>query len=569
MLSSTPRWVASVAALAVVVGCSSSSPTSPGSPGGQLPAATGVAPTPKSDQSEEKLTIKGRVLDARSGDSLSKATIVVYQVEDIAPAESEMPSALAGATDSATGSPGAAATADVPARAAARSKPASRGKMAAPVKTTADDKGNFEVKDLAPGTYAVTAYHKGFVAVSYVGGRPASGRLTLTLPPQGDNAGGYEVGGKVFMLSRKPAAGVMVGAALPPGLYAGAPAVSDADGSFTLTDLPSGKLLVSAWTLGDIGEIKTWGVQKDVKVAEGKDKKSSNPQITLRAVSKSVVLAGKVNSSNKQIKPRQVQVLLSTEDGGEVPLLTRTPDRDGYFRFKLPSPEEGTAYHLVASGVDPSGSATYAHIHKIAGESHQYDLTLPDLPATPSVRTETNPEWSWSAVPDVSVYRVRLETSGDDGKTLWEGWTTGTSVALPQLPGLALKHGESYRFTLSAIKTQGAFELAEIAATPWSAAASLAPREFVAGEPLKDESPRSRPAAVRDDAAPAGVPAAPPAIPAAPGGAPDVPAPGKVQAPPAVPGTRSGAPALKAPPAKPSRSAAPRQTGPREVGIRT
>lgn len=583
MLSTTPRWAAIIAALSVMVGCSSSSPTSPGTPGQQLPGATGVAPTPKTDTTEEKVSIKGRVLDARTGDGLGKATIVVYQVEDIGPpagADTALPAASA--TDSATGSPGA--TADAAPKAAAPPKPKSaKGKTVAPSKTTADDKGNFEVKDLPPGTYAITAYQKGYVAVSYVGGRPVS-KLNLALPPQGDDSGGYEVNGKVFLLSKKPAAGVMVGAALPPGLYSGAPAVSDADGGFTLTDLPAGKLLVGAWTLGDAGELRTWGVQKDVKVAEGKDRKSTSPQITLRAVSKSVVLAGKVTSANKSIKPRQVQVLLATDEGAEVALLTRTPDQDGNFRFKVPSPEEGTTYHLVASGVDSGGSASYAHIHKIAGQSYQYDLTLPELPATPSVSTETTPEWSWAAAPDVSVYRVRLETTGDEGRTLWEGWTTGTSVALPQVQGLSLKHGESYRFTLSAIKTQGAFELAEIAATPWSAAASLAPREFVAGEAMKEDAPRKRADTARDGvgggapapagrgsglgAPPARPQAMPPDMPGAPGGAGvPAPGPGKIQPPPALPGAKPGG-TLKAPAPKPSPTRL-RQTRAPEAGSPT
>ncbi len=579
MLSTTPRWAAVVAAFAVVAGCSSSSPTStmPGQAGPGLPGA--AAPTPKSNEADEKLTIKGRVLDARTGDALAKATVVVYQTEDIGPAvgAAEPPTGPAGATDSASASIAAPATADTQPK--ATSKPKSTRKLKDPVKATADDKGNFEVKDLPPGTYAVTAHHKGYVAVSYVGGRPASGRLTLALSPQGDEAGGYEASGKVFLISKKPAAGVMVGAALPPGLFAGAPAVSDADGGFTLTDLPSGKVLVAAWTTGDVGQIKTWGVQKGVKIAEGKDRKSSSPQITLRAVSKPIVIAGKVSSAYKGIKPRQVQVLLATDEGAEISLLSRTPDQDGYFRFSLPAPEEDTTYHLIASGVDSRGSATYSHIHKISGPSHAFDLTLPELPATPSVDTRTTPEWSWSAAPDVSAYRVRLETTGDDGKTLWEGWTTGTSVMLPQISGLALKHGEAYRFTLSSIKTQGAFELSEVATTPWAGAASLAPKEFVAGEAMKEEeAPRHRPATLKEETggarhAPAGGPAVPDAgpgaVPPAPPGGPGVaPAPGKLPAPPSIPGVRPGGKVPKAPVPKPTRSPL-RQTGNREVGNRT
>ncbi|MBM3274474.1 MAG: hypothetical protein FJZ00_04940, partial [Candidatus Sericytochromatia bacterium] len=419
MGSTTPRWAAAIVALvAVSLGCSSSNPTGPGQTGGALPGNPGTAPTPKANESVEKQSMKGRVVDARTGEGIGKATVVAVQaLESETVSEAAPAAATSGATGSATGS--MSATADAAPARAAISRPKAGGKRREPVKVTADDKGNFEIKDLVPGLYAVTGYSKNHVSVTFVGPRPSKDEVTVALPPQGDDSGGYEISGKVVLISRKPAAGVMVGAALPPGLYAGAPAVTDADGGFTLGDLPSGKLLFASWTTGDVGELKTWGVQRDVKVAEGKEKKSGSPQIALRAVAKSIVLSGKVDSANKAIKPRQVQVLLSTEDGTEVPLLTRTPDKDGHFRFSVPAPEEKATYHLVASGVDSAGNATYAHIHKIAGPSFQYDLTLPDLPATPSVVTDTTPEWSWNAAPEVSVYRVRLETTGDDGKTLW------------------------------------------------------------------------------------------------------------------------------------------------------
>ncbi|MBM3274312.1 MAG: hypothetical protein FJZ00_04125, partial [Candidatus Sericytochromatia bacterium] len=110
------------------------------------------------------------------------------------------------------------------------------------------------------------------------------------------------------------------------------------------------------------------------------------------------------------------------------------------------------------------------------------------------------------------------------------------------------KHGESYKFTVSAIKTQGAFELIEVASTPWAAAASLAPREFVAGEALKDEAPRNRPASLRDETAEDSTPA-PQARREGPSGAgPYAPGPAAGQAVPAPPGGAApGPPAVPRP----------------------
>ena len=518
-----------VASLAGVGACSSSSPTSNTGVGGGLPAAASVAASPKTNEAADKITIKGRVLDARSGEPIANATVLAV----VAEFESEPPSGVSAAsatsTDSASASTvatgGAAIAGEAP-----KSRPVSKSSPSAPVKTTADEKGNFEIKDLPSGTYSVSAVHKGYVAVSFVGGRPASGKMNLSLAPQDYDSGGFEVSGAVKLLSRKPGAGVTVAAALPPGLFASGTSVTDTDGGFTLSDLPTGKHLLAAWTKGDAGEIKAWGFQKDVGVAIGKDKKTSRPEITLRAISKSIILAGKVTSGNKAIKPRQVQVFLTTEQGEEVALLTRSPDQDGYFRFSLPAPDEGMAYHLVASGLDSAGNAAYAHTHKIAGPSHAYDLVLPELPATPSMSVDAQTEWTWTAVPDVSVYRVRLESSGDQGKTLWEGWTTGTGIVLPQIAGLNLRQGDPYRFSLAAIRTQGAFELPEVGTTPWAQAANLAPREFVAGEAPKEPPPPVRTPTFREQGG--GQEASPNRTPSTPTKpiAPPVPKPGKLPA---------------------------------------
>ncbi|MBI6545709.1 MAG: hypothetical protein HY692_02885, partial [Cyanobacteria bacterium NC_groundwater_1444_Ag_S-0.65um_54_12] len=481
--------------LMTMVGCSSSSPTSPGGVGANLPAATGQAPTAKSNEAIEKQTIKGRVLDALTGEPLNSAVILVEEAELPNIENTGLTSPVG--TDSASSSPGAPNLGLPPASSgnktadSARGRPPAKASAQPAVKVSTDEKGNFEIKDLPAGTYAITAHHKGFVAVTFLGGRPASGRLQIALLPQVP-AAGHDLAGNIRLLNNKPAAGVSTAVALRSMLFAGGMAVSDPGGSFTLSGLPSGKYLLAAWTPGDAGEIRAWGMQREVNVAVGKDKKSSHPEIILRAVAKPVVLAGKVTAPSKMIRPRQVQAFLATDDGAELLLMTKAPDQDGYFRFSLPALVEGTTYHLVASGVSTGGNAAHAHLHNLAGPSHSHDLVLPDLPATPSFTTAEGLVWTWPAMPNVSVYRLRLESTGDDGKTLWEGWTTGTKLTLPGLPALALRHGDPYRYTLSAIRTQGAFELPEVGFTPWTQAASLVPREFIAGEEIKIEEPVER-----------------------------------------------------------------------------
>ncbi|MBU6428674.1 MAG: hypothetical protein KGR26_06680 [Cyanobacteria bacterium REEB65] len=471
------RAAAVVAVLAVAVGCSSTSPTTPGSVGSNLPAGTNPAGTTKTADTVDNLTLNGRVTDAQTGEGLGKVTVLVVQTDvGLVPA---------GQPGQPSGSASIAASPSTPV--SLQPSPGANpteAKLAKPLVIKSDKRGDFAVHDLPPGTYSYTAYKKGYEAMTFVGGRPASGRLDLTLVPSGET-GGYELTGQVHLLNHKPAVGVHVAAALSPGLFASQTVVTDTDGGFTLDGLPAGQLVLAAWQTGESGEIKAWGFLRDVSVAQGKDKKTANPDLTLRAVEHPIIVAGKVSGTGKDLKPRQVQVFLETDATADISLFSRAPDPDGYYRFSVPPPEEGTTYHVLASAVDSRGDASYGHLHMLAAESHDDDITLPALPATPSLNVASQTTWSWDPMPDVSAYRIRLESLGDHARTLWEGWTTGTSIAYPDIPGLVLSKGESYRYSLTAVKTEGAFELPDVALTPWAEASSLAPKEFVAGKHVK------------------------------------------------------------------------------------
>lgn len=532
-----PRVAAVIAVLAAAAGCSSSSPTQPTGVSSNLPAAAPPGTSQTAD-TVDSLTIKGRVTDAQTQMGLGKVTILVRQVQAAAP--TLPPPGLATPSLGATGS----ATSSFAPPPAAPSPGASSSvqTLKHPIEVKADKHGDFEVKDLPPGTYSLTAYKPGYEAETFVGGRPASGQVDLVLVPNGTPTG-YELTGKVLLLNHKPAVGVHVAAALQPGLFASTAAITDANGNFTLDGLPSGDLTLASWETGDAGEIKAWGYAKDVAVAMGKDKRIAHPEITLHAVEHPIILAGKVSSNSSAIKPRQVQVLLETSASADIPLIARAPDQDGYFRFSVPAPEDTTSYHLLASGTDEHGDVSYAHLHDLAGPSHADDLVLPELPATPSMQVDAHTTWSWQPLGDVSAYRVRLESTGDNAATLWEGWTTGTSLTFPDIPGLEFLKGDKYRFSLTAIKADGAFELPEIGLAQWDAAASLAPREFVAGEKIQEtaQAPASGPTLGEEEAAPpdaqVGAPSA--AGPAAPGAPPMPPV-----VPPA-PHRQGGAPAAR------------------------
>lgn len=540
------RWLPLILAGTLFVSaCSGSNPASPGSTNPGMPAATGATTAARPEAGSEKITVKGAIEDSRTGDAIPKA-IVVFQ----ALTTDTMPTAAA--TGSATGSAmPMAEAAPTPVPTATPQAPSNAGRQGAtapkrpapkpddpkaPKKVTVDDKGQFELKDVAPGTYMVTAYAPGYQAMTIVGNRPS--QLNITLTPHKLPAG-HEVAGSVKTAAEKPAEGAHVVSGVVAGQTIGDSTEAKSDGSFVLKDLRMGRTPIAAY-VGDAGEIKAWALQSEVPIAVGKDKKTPSPQFILRAVSNPVILSGKVTSPVKELKPRQVSVQLVT-DNGAVPLLTRTPDKEGYFRFSLPALAEGQTYQLIASGADAQGDVVYAHKHKLNASDLKLEIGLPKAPPSPKLEMVEDPAGlvSWDAVDDVSVYRLRVETTGDEPQTVWEGFSTGTRVALPDPDVIPLlKKGEKYRLTLSTIKVADGtgYDLASVAREPWAFAASHAPVDFVHGEAASGngDQPAGQP---KGGVAPAPVapavtkpaPVAKPAVPvkpAVPTKAPAKPAPG-------------------------------------------
>ncbi|MBO9540847.1 hypothetical protein J7643_09675 [bacterium] len=542
------RWLPLVLAGTLLVSaCSGSNPASPGSTNPGMPAATGANAPARPEAGSEKITVKGAIADARTGDAVPKA-VVVFQAltSDSLPSPVATGSASASATPAPelTPSPAPTATPQAPTNAGrqgatAPKRPAPKpDDPKAPKKVSVDDKGQFEIKDIPPGTYMVTAYAPGYQALTIVGNRP--NQLNLALTPHKQPAG-HEVAGSVKTAADKPAEGAHVVAGVIPGLTIGDSTDVKSDGTFVLKDLRAGRTPVAAF-VGDAGEIKAWAVQPEVPIAVGKDKKTPSPQFVLRAVSNPVILSGKVTSTVKELKPRQVSVQLVT-DNGAVPLLTRTPDKEGYFRFSLPALAEGQTYQLIASGADGKGDVVYAHKHRLNASDLKLEIGLPKAPPAPKLDMfeESAGLVSWDAVDDVSVYRLRLETSGDEPQTVWESFSTGTRVALPDPDVLPLlKKGEKYRLTLSAIKVADGvgYDLASVTAEPWAFAASHAPVDFVYGQDtvggVEPKAPEQAPKTPEHGLAPAPVvpPVAKPATPAAKPAAPAKPAKPKPKATP-------------------------------------
>jgi len=535
-MSLIPRHRRGVAALLLVVGCSSTSPTSPGGNGVQLPPATGVAGAAATNAQVDKATVKGMLVDALTGKPVDEAQAWAEMLpEEVAdPAPVTTLAATGDPVPGASGSVGAPAAQAVAAPAAQGARPSATPRPAGalldkPVRATSDEKGQFAWKDLPAGSYAFTILHPDYTPVTIVGGRPASGRFSLRLTPKRPERQSHEVAGTVQAVNRKAAAGTQVAAALPPDLAGEGLGVTGGDGDFKLKGLPTGKRSVAAWLPGEPGEIRAFGLVRGVRVGEGKEGRTEPVDLSLRAVSKRIMVAGRVVSPRKELLPRQVQAFFVPEAGTECMLGSVVPDEDGRYRFSLPQPEASSSYHIRAVAVDGAGNVSHGHAHQVTAQGLSLDFNLPDVGATPSVGFDTATAFAWAASPEVSAYRVRLEEAEEDLNTVWEAWTTSTLVRMPKVPALALRKGVSYRFSVTAVKFAGSFELPEAPRLPWAVATVHAPVSFVAGEEPrlvtpKPQPPVAGPGGPRPAVTPAGRlparPAARPALPPRPAGTP-------------------------------------------------
>jgi hypothetical protein len=273
------------------------------------------------------------------------------------------------------------------------------------------------------------------------------------------------------------------------GKFPGMHATSDDAGAFTLDGLVAGNYSLAGWTTNLEGEVTTFALVKEVPVSLGREKRTVSPTLVLRAVTSPMLLAGTVGTgkapdpaNKKALKPQAVRAFIDVGDG-EIPIANTAVGKDGYFRLRLPPLPEGASYHLVASGQTEGGQTSYVHKYNVTVADPKIEIPLPDAPATINV---TNPgkaaSFSWDpAGSDVTAYRVAIESVGQDGDTLWEGWTSGTAIRLPSSKELTLLHdGESYRYTLTAIRVadKGKLDLPALALQPWESSGMTKPATF-------------------------------------------------------------------------------------------
>lgn len=485
-------------------------------PGGAAAASPGASAAPGTSPAPGALPLPGASASAAAG-----ATSPAPSPSGKKPKDEDKPGAAASVDPNA--SPAVAAT----------PYPANVYKI--------DSRGRFELKDLPEGSYNLTFWAPGYQATTIQGGLPAEIEVPLR-PIDVDPKRLHEMKGVVRQANNQPAGNVEVEVSSVAGKAPGVHESTDDNGNFAMKGLYAGNYAVAAWTTNLEGEVETFSLVKEVPVSLGRERRTVSPTLILRAVTTPVLLAGTVEGSAKEseikaaqaakkpvpgIRPVSVRAYITVGDG-EIPIATANVGKDGYFRLRLPQLPDGANYHLVASGQSDSGQTAYAHEYDLEASDPKMTFKLPAAPEALSVLDRSkHPRFSWEPVgSDVSAYRVAIEKVGQEGDTVWEGWTTGTGIGLPKVKDLALlREGESYRYSLAAVKLADdkKMELISVGTRPWAASGITKPATFEVvrvkpGQKPPAEGPvKPLPAAGKGAATPAktAAPTAPTATPAA------------------------------------------------------
>lgn len=547
--------LASALVVVAVSSCGSNPAGVAGSGAANLPPQNNpaIADKDKKDGDATRRSLSGSIIDALSGQAVERAIVVVEEVQSTvistpipatqAPSpessaqggggggdEGDDADALNGAIPSpgVSTSPVAASGAPAPVGSAlrpslappsgvsassvgpAKAASAAAGVMPslAPAKViNVERNGKFELKDLPDTSVQVTVWAPGYQGVTYQGKLPAQIDLTLR-PFKADERNLHALKGQVRLTNNQAAKGIAVELGAVPGRWPTKSATSDADGRFTMTQLGAGNHVLGAWTRNAAGEVNAFALLKEVPLAVGREKRSVSPTLVLRAPNAPWLLSGNVEglATEAEIKrARQEKKPLAGFKGLDVRAYVQVNEtelalesarigNDGYFRLRVPDLPNGATYHIVASAQNELGQIAYAHRWGLNGPSSKVNLPLPKSNVSVTVdEASLTPKFSWEGSgADVAAYRLTLEDAVTEGDTIWEGWTTGTAIGLPEAKGLdLLKADHSYRYQLTAIKLgpEGKPDPLSVGQQAWESSVMSKPASF---EAVRDKRPSKR-----------------------------------------------------------------------------
>jgi hypothetical protein len=477
------RQAALVVALALA-GCNSgaSNPAGPSTARQNLPAlGNAQAPNAVANATVKRIKVTGKVVDAASGEAIEKVTILLTS-EPAAQAPAlpvPTPPAPGGSNPGGMPMPMGSNPGAMPmfngSNPGAMPAPIVPGAAPAPeVKpetytTTSNNEGKFYFNGIPEGTMSVTFVAPKYRALTLANVDPA--KLDEVSLAERNDAPRRSVKGSVTTANGSPLANAMVSPVFRPGQGFPMQVASDDKGQFLIdeiTTVPKGFAALSAGANGAVTafslvhpgdskqEQKNW-FESLFNLKGAATKPDAPVKLVTKAVTETVDLVADIEKgegSAEGYTAKDASVFMTLNEAGDEALIARERVSSDRLQFKLPPLPGGASYHLQVRASGPADSSSFHHVYGLRGDDKDTKIGFLPAPADAKgmvVKSDQGPTFTWDPVIGADRYRVQLDEA--DGETVWQGWTTKTTLTYPTGKNVEkLREKDAYIWTVSAIK---------------------------------------------------------------------------------------------------------------------
>lgn len=475
------RRQAVIAVALCLTGCNSgaSNPAGPSTARQNLPALGNAPAATNANVAVKRIKVTGKVVDAASGEPIEKVTILLTSepATQAPPLPVPTPAAPLGSNPGAQPAPMGSNPGAVPgSNAMATPAPITPGALPSTAPeakpenytTTSNNEGKFYFNGIPEGTMTVTFVAPKYRALTLANVDPA--KLDEVSLAERNDAPRRSVKGTVTTANGSPLANAMVSPVFRPGQGFPTQVASDDKGQFLLDEITSIPQGFAAMSAGANGQIATFSLiqpgdskkeQKSWFETLFKPKAEVKADVPVKLVAKAVtevveltadVTKGEGTAEGYDAK--DAAVFMTLNENGDEALIVRDRVTSDRLQYKLPPLPGGASYHLQVRAIGPGDTSSFHHVYGLHGSEKETKIAFLPAPANAKamvVKSDQGPQFSWDPVIGADLYRVQVDKA--DGETVWQGWTTRSSLTYPSGKGVdKLREKESYIWTVSAVK---------------------------------------------------------------------------------------------------------------------
>jgi hypothetical protein len=530
------RRQAIIAVAVCLTGCNSgaSNPAGPSTARQNLPALGNAPGAANANVAVKRTKITGKVVDAATGEPIEKVTVLLTSEPAAQPPALPVatPPAPAGSNPGAMPAPGGSNPGAMPApggsNPGAVPAPIAPGALPSPAgevkpesfTTTTNNEGKFYFNGIPEGTTTVTFVAPKYRALTLANVDPA--KLDDVTLSERNDAPRRSVKGTVTTANGSPLANAMVSPVFRPGQGFPMQVASDDKGQFLIdeiTTVPKGFAALSAGANGQIAtfsllhpgstkkEEKSWF---ETLFKPNAEIKADTPvKLVAKAITDTLDLTADIDKGEGTAEgytAKDASVFMTLNEHGDEALIIRDRVSSDRLHYKLPPLPGGASYHLQVRALGPGDSSSFHHIYGLHGGEKETKVSFLPAPANAKamvVKSDQGPQFNWDPVIGADLYRVQVDKA--DGETLWQGWTTRSSLTFPTGKGIdKLREKEAYIWTVSAIKgLKGTtrIDAGELHGGTWTDLSSTSQNDLDFNG-LSKKKPSAKPAAQKPSAAP-------------------------------------------------------------------